>query len=141
MRKKTSANKKPMSPKKKKILGILLAIAFTGFMTCVIICVNILGNMISIANGEKIIDLEFYKENQDQTTIIYAKNEEDKFVELTKLHGEENRVWVDMEDMSEWMPKAFVAIEDKRFYEHEGVDFKRTFLAFLNMFLIFAIAV
>ena len=36
--------------------------------------------MISVANGEKIIDLEFYKENQDQTTIIYAKNEEDKFV-------------------------------------------------------------
>ena len=128
MRKKTSANKKPMSPKQKKILGILLAIAFTGFMTCVIIGVNILGNMISIANGEKIIDLEFYKENQDQTTIIYAKNEEDKFVELTKLHGEENRVWVDMEDMSEWMPKAFVAIEDSRFYKHKGVDwFSSTF--------------
>ena len=85
MRKKTSANKKPMSPKKKRNLRILLAIAFTGFMTCVIIGVYILSNMISIANGEKIIDLDFYKENQDQTTIIYAKNEEDKFVELTKL--------------------------------------------------------
>lgn len=128
MRKKTRANKKPMSPKQKKILGILLAIAFTGFMTCVIIFVNILSNMISIANGEKIIDLEFYKENQDQTTIIYAKNEEDEFVELTKLHGEENRVWVDMENMSEWMPKAFVAIEDSRFYTHKGVDwFSSTF--------------
>ena len=128
MRKKTGKTKKPMSPKKKKILRILLAIAFTGIMTCVIIGVNILGNMISIANGEKIIDLEFYKENQDQTTIIYAKNEEDKFVELTKLHGEENRVWVDMENMSEWMPKAFVAIEDSRFYTHKGVDwFSSTF--------------
>ena len=128
MRKKTSANKKPMSPKKKKILGILLAIAFTGFMTCFIIGVNILCNMVSIANGDKIIDLEFYKENQDQTTIIYAKDKEDKFVELTKLHGEENRVWVDMEDMSEWMPKAFVAIEDSRFYKHKGVDwFSSTF--------------
>ena len=128
MRKKTSATKKPMSPKKKKILRVLLAIAFTGFMTCVIIGVYILSNMISIANGEKIIDLEFYKENQDQTTIIYAKDEEDKFVELTKLHGEENRVWVDMENMSEWMPKAFVAIEDNRFYDHKGVDwFSSTF--------------
>lgn len=128
MRKKTRTTKKTMSPKKKKILRILLAIAFTGILTCVIIGVNILGNMISIANGEKIIDLEFYKENQDQTTIIYAKNEEDKFVELTKLHGEENRVWVDMENMSEWMPKAFVAIEDSRFYDHKGVDwFSSTF--------------
>ncbi|MBR5201978.1 MAG: transglycosylase domain-containing protein [Clostridia bacterium] len=122
MRKKTSADKKPMSPKKKRNLRILLAIAFTGFMTCVIIGVYILGSMISIANGEKIIDLDFYKENQDQTTIIYAKNEEDEFVELTKLHGEENRVWVDMDNMSEWMPKAFVALEDKRFEDHKGVD-------------------
>lgn len=122
MRKKTRANKKPMSPKKKKILTILLAIAFTGFMTCVIIGVSVLSHMISTANGERIIDLDFYKENQDQTTIIYAKNEEDKFVELTKLHGEENRVWVDIEDMSEWMGKAFVALEDKRFYDHGGVD-------------------
>ncbi len=128
MRKKTRADKKPMSPKKKRNLRILLAIAFTGFMTCAIIGVYILGNMISIANGEKIIDLDFYKENQDQTTIIYAKNEEDKFVELTKLHGEENRVWVDMENMSEWMPKAFVALEDKRFEDHKGVDwFSSTF--------------
>ena len=124
MRKKTPASKakKPMSPKKRKIMRALLAIAFTGFMTCVIIGIYILSNMISIANGDKIIDLDFYKENQDQTTIIYAKNEEDKFVELTKLHGEENRVWVDIENMSEWMGKAFVALEDKRFYDHKGVD-------------------
>lgn len=122
MRKKTRASKKPMSPKKKKILRALLAVAFTGFMTCVIIGVYIISNMISTVNGERIIDLEFYKENQDQTTIIYAKDEEDNFVELTKLHGEENRVWVDMENMSEWMGKAFVALEDKRFEDHKGVD-------------------
>lgn len=122
MRKKTRASKKPMSPKKKKILRALLAVAFTGFMTCVIIGVYIISNMISTVNGERIIDLEFYKENQDQTTIIYAKDKEDNFVELTKLHGEENRVWVDMENMSEWMGKAFVALEDKRFEDHKGVD-------------------
>ena len=32
---------------------------------------------------------------------------------------------------------AFVAIEDKRFFEHQGVDWKRTFAAFANMFLHF----
>ncbi len=122
MRKKTSKAKKPMSPKKKKIMTILLAVAFTAFMTCIIVGVYVLSNSISKVNGERIIDLDFYKENQDQTTIIYAKNEEDKFVELTKLHGEKNRVWVDYEKIPENMSKAFVAIEDKRFYEHKGVD-------------------
>ena len=52
MRKKTSANKKPMSPKKKKVLRILLAIAFTGFLTCVIIGVNILGTSADYAPFE-----------------------------------------------------------------------------------------
>ena len=28
--------------------------------------------------------------------------------------------------MSEYLPKAYVAIEDERFYKHHGVDFKRT---------------
>lgn len=122
MRKKTSKAKKPMSPKKKKILTILLAIVFTVFMTCVVVGTYLLSSTISRVNGERIIDLKYYKENQDQTTIIYAKNEEDKFVELIKLHGEKNRVWVDMEDMSEWMGKAFVALEDKRFEDHNGID-------------------
>ena len=31
--------------------------------------------------------------------------------------------------MSPYLPKAFVAIEDERFYKHGGVDIKRTFAA------------
>ncbi len=114
--------KKPMSPGKKKFLTALLAVAFTGFMTCFIIGCYILTSAVSTVNGERIIDLEFYKENQDQTTIVYAMDEENKPVEIAKLHGEQNRVWVELDEMSEWMGKAFIAIEDKRFYDHKGVD-------------------
>ena len=28
--------------------------------------------------------------------------------------------------MSPYLPKAYIAIEDKRFYSHNGVDIKRT---------------
>lgn len=28
--------------------------------------------------------------------------------------------------MADYLPKAYVAIEDERFYKHGGVDFKRT---------------
>ncbi len=114
--------KKPMSPGKKKFLTALLAVAFTGFMTCFIIGCYILTSAVSTVNGERIIDLEFYKENQDQTTIVYAMDKENKPVEIAKLHGEQNRVWVELDEMSEWMGKAFIAIEDKRFYDHGGVD-------------------
>lgn len=42
------------------------------------------------------------------------------------LSGDENRENVSLSDMSEYLPKAFVAIEDERFYDHKGVDIKRT---------------
>lgn len=132
--KKTKA-KKPMSPGKKKFLTALLAIAFTGFMTCFIIGCYILTTAVSTVNGERIIDLEFYKENQDQTTIVYAMDEENKPVEIAKLHGEQNRVWVELEDMSEWMSKAFIAIEDKRFYDHKGVDWFSMTLGIARSFI------
>ena len=38
--------------------------------------------------------------------------------------SDENRVVVDLKDISPWMLKAQVSIEDRRFYEHNGVDVK-----------------
>ena len=34
--------------------------------------------------------------------------------------------------MSDYLPKAYIAIEDKRFYDHNGVDWKRTLGAIGN---------
>ena len=45
---------------------------------------------------------------------------------IGELTGDENRKVVKLSDMSEYVRKAFVAIEDERFYDHEGVDIKRT---------------
>ncbi len=132
MRKKPQASKKTMSPKTKKIFNIVFAVLFTFCLTCLIIGGYVITDMIATVNGDRIIDLEYYKQNQDQTTIIYAKNSAGEFEELTKLHGEKNRVWVDMENMSEWLPKAFVSLEDKRFNEHKGVDWYSSTLGIVN---------
>ena len=45
---------------------------------------------------------------------------------IAELSGEENRQIISLNEMSEYLPKAFVAIEDERFYQHHGVDIKRT---------------
>ena len=54
---------------------------------------------------------------------------------IAVLNGNENRETVPMSEMSQYIPKAFVAIEDERFYEHKGVDIKRTAAATMTYIL------
>lgn len=128
MRKKSPVRNSKNHKKINKALLAVLAVLFTGFLTCVIIGSYVLFDVIRTVNGDRLIDLEFYKQNQDQTTIIYANDAENNPVELARLHGAQNRVWVSKDNMSEWMGKAFVSLEDKRFEKHNGVDWVRTIL-------------
>ena len=68
---------------------------------------------------------------KDENTMVYDKDGE----LICELSGTENRKVVAMSEMSEYLPKAFVAIEDKRFYEHHGVDIKRTTAATISFVL------
>ena len=51
---------------------------------------------------------------------------------IANLSGDEKRKIITLADMSTYLPKAYVAIEDERFYKHSGVDFKRTAGAIVN---------
>ncbi|MBQ7726529.1 MAG: penicillin-binding protein, partial [Clostridia bacterium] len=73
----------------------------------------------------------------NMTTVIYVKNGKGKWTEAQHLHGSENRIWVNLEDIPQRLIDAFVAIEDERYFEHPGVDWKRTVAAVLNQFLHF----
>ena len=79
------------------------------------------------------ISLSDYTVSLSSTIWAYDKN--GSKVELAVLQTDENRIWVDYDDIPEYFEKAAVAIEDKRFYEHKGVDWYRTAGAFVNMFL------
>lgn len=54
---------------------------------------------------------------------------------ITDLSKDQSRKIITLDEMSEYLPKAYVAIEDKRFYEHDGVDWKRTSGAIMNTLL------
>ena len=54
---------------------------------------------------------------------------------IAELSGDEKRKIITLEDMAEYLPKAYVAMEDERFYQHNGVDIKRTAGAILNTLL------
>lgn len=44
---------------------------------------------------------------------------------VAELKRNENRVWIDFVDIPKNLINAYVAVEDKRFWEHKGVDLKR----------------
>lgn len=54
------------------------------------------------------------------TSVIYDADDN----EVDKLHGEENREYVKLSAVTSNMQNAVIAIEDQRFYEHNGIDIR-----------------
>ena len=78
------------------------------------------------------LSLEDFKLNESST--IWYQDSVGEWRELATLSGKENRIWVDYDQIPWYMEKALVSIEDKRFYEHKGVDWYRTAGAFVTIF-------
>ena len=57
---------------------------------------------------------------QGQNSAIYARDGS----RLTVIASDKNRRYVSLDRISPWLPAATIAIEDRRFYEHHGVDWK-----------------
>jgi penicillin-binding protein 1A len=73
----------------------------------------------------KLPDVETLRDVQLQEPMyVYAKDGR-----LMALFGETRRYPVDIEKVPDLQKKAFIAIEDSRFYQHHGVDFKGVFRA------------
>lgn len=95
-------------------------------LTALIVVGYVFVNIIAVTNGDPVINLESAKNNQNQTSFLYANDSDGKQIELLRLHGTENRIWVDLDEIPQNMRDAFIALEDKRFEDHKGVDWKRT---------------
>ena len=134
-KKKRRKKKKPMSRGLTAFLTAFLMVFMIGVLTVGIIVIDIFSDvgLINIGHnpdndiaGVDYIDLDNYIANQSQTTIIYGYDADGNEVEIARLHGEENREWVDLEDVCQDLQDAVVALEDKRFPTHNGVDWIRT---------------
>ena len=98
------------------------------------------------ANYDTEIDASLFGvEIADATTRFYYcdtginhRYDEAAVVELGEtLKGNRKILYADIEEMPQALINAFVAIEDKRFYEHDGVDLYRTVAAAANYVLGF----
>ena len=136
-------NVKPKNKKRKKkrmskgltaFLTAFLMLFMIGVLTVGTIALDVFVDvgLISVGDpdndvaGVDYIDLNSYIANQSQTTIIYGYDSDGNEVEIARLHGAENREWVDLEEVCQDLQDAVVALEDKRFPLHKGVDWIRT---------------
>ena len=147
-------NARKQKSRKKKGKQLLIKSGLTVFLIGIMVIAIILGSVgIGIAsfsaNDEFMENINLDDLELNFTTTIYTQNEAgDDWVEYQRLHGEFNRIWVpynavaaketdnaEYNGIPQQLVNAFVAVEDKRFYDHYGVDWKRTFGSLVNVFI------
>ncbi len=123
---KTKTNKKEKKAKKKhpKLKKAILIIFVLGILLC-LIGVGIIAG-IFFSDQYKVTRSEL-QINNFNTKVADAEGNI-----IATINGKENRKWVTVEEMPEYLPKLFVALEDERFYNHKGIDLKRTLGATLQ---------
>ena len=128
-------NEKSESGVKRFFKGLFkfLLTAFTiCFVALFIAGISLSIYIFTLASEPTGIDLK--AKSLNQTSFIYIKDDKTgEFKEYQTLYSTENRIWVDNQDIPQAMKDAVVAIEDKRFYEHNGVDWARTLSAVVNL--------
>ncbi len=95
-------------------------------MLCIVVTVIVVYVLDFADNG---FDANLRDTEMKYTSIVYALDEDGKEVEITRLAAEQNRIWVDYENISPHLVNAIVSTEDKRFWDHKGVDWRRTVFA------------
>lgn len=114
------------------ILSLFLIVIITGSIIAAALTVYVL----QFVDQEQ-VDISLSDLDLDYTTFIYGYDENEALVELASISRNADRIPVSIGRVPQHVQDAFVYTEDERFYEHAGVDWKRTFTAFLNEILKF----
>ena len=147
------ARKTPPHKKKKKhskaflIFKKLMAVIATTLLSLLLVII-ITGTIVSTAMAAYVINFMDDSTNvtlqqleSGSNTYFYGnKTNENGEVEQAVIHtvkSDFQRIPVSIDRIPQHVRNAFVYTEDERFYVHDGVDYKRTFSAFLNFFLHF----
>lgn len=130
-----NGKKKGKSTAKSKVLKVVLSLFLIGVITCSLLVGSIVVYAFAFVDSSMVEDLN--ELSTGFTTTIYTSDGEGGWNEYQRLYGEFNRIWVPYENMPENLINAYVAIEDRRFYDHQGIDWKRTVSAFANLFFHF----
>ncbi len=147
-----NGNNFPQKRKKRKGVARVLMLILNSFLTVLlvgIITFIIVGSAFAIyvknnVNLE-VDETKFELNSTNTTTKLYYYDYTDREnrvgeaveIEDARLYGGSNSIFVPFSQIPKDLINAFVAIEDKRFWDHKGVDWYRTIGAGANFFLGF----
>ncbi len=126
-------------------LKVITLISFVGIIT-----LTVVGLCLAVyveRNIEKEIDEELFTSvGSESSTKLYYYDFSDRenrigeavLITNEELYGGYRCEYVTYEKIPEHLKNAFISIEDKRFFKHSGVDWKRSISAGLNYFLNFS---
>ena len=126
--------KKQKKPKKRNILIIFLKLIFI-LIILILLAVLIVETLAFLylkdmyATVQADIDKLMVGLNTDYANSVMVDIDGNY---LATLNGDEKRQIITLEEMSKYLPKAYVAIEDERFNKHYGIDIIRTANAILT---------
>ena len=127
----TAGQKKKRRRWGKRLLRLLLAAVLVGVITVSIVGCVLVAYITSSFDAEEFIPI-LGEMSLDNRSVIYVQNDKGEYEPYHNLLGGTS-VWTDLEDIPLYMQNAVVAIEDERFWDHEGVDWKRTVGAMVNL--------
>ncbi len=96
---------------------VLLAVVLIGGFA---LCGAVLGAYIGIIESAETIRIEEVRPEKFSTKLVYASTGE----EYDTFRADENREYATFDKIPQNLKDAYVAIEDERFYKHNGVDLK-----------------
>ena len=116
-----------------KIAACAAVTVFLILIVCGFVFVGLLGDFLQ---NDILPDAQYSFDSAGlaQTSKVYYVDREGDIQVLQQIHTTEDRQWAYFDEIPEDLIHAAVAIEDKRFYEHQGVDWITTVKACANMF-------
>lgn len=125
--------------KLKKIVSCITVTLIT-IIFITIISISIIVSAVAVYITNSIKNAEAIDINDNQKNIpssIYSLSPETGIYQKiyeTPPESSDMKYNIDIDDLPDYVGAAFICTEDERFYEHAGIDYKRTFAAFVNEF-------
>lgn len=116
------------------VIGTTLAAIF--LIIVIAMCIVVTGLALYITQfAETDFDMSLEDAELNTSSFVYAYDADGNEVMIKQLSSDQNRVLIELEDLPNHVIYAFIAVEDARFFDHDGVDWKRTVAVTAQMFL------